>query len=182
MTLDEALALFAQPKQRRGRAAAAPLRELGADPTTGQPIVLREGRFGPYVTDGTTNASLRKGDTVEAITSSGRPSCWPTAGPPGRRRAKKKAAGAKKAPAKKAAGQEGGRCEEGAGQEGVRRQEVGRRVEEGGGEEDLRRNGDAPRRPVLTWPPEAGSSRWRASTAAESRPRPVRWRRRSGPG
>ena len=66
--LDEALAVFAQPKERRGRgAAAAPLRELGIDPVTGQPILLREGRFGPYVTDGTTNASLRKGDTVEAL-------------------------------------------------------------------------------------------------------------------
>jgi DNA topoisomerase-1 len=67
--LDEALAMFAQPKPRRGRgAAAAPLRELGHDPESGAPIVLREGRFGPYVTDGTTNASLRKGDTVEGIT------------------------------------------------------------------------------------------------------------------
>ena len=67
--LDDALAVFAQPKERRGRAAAAaPLRELGIDPATGQPILLKEGRFGPYVTDGTTNASLRKGDTVEALT------------------------------------------------------------------------------------------------------------------
>jgi len=69
VTLDEALALFAQPKTRRGRgAAAAPLRELGADPETGQPVVVRSGRFGPYVTDGTTNASLRKGDEPETIT------------------------------------------------------------------------------------------------------------------
>ena len=67
MTLDEAQALFAQPKQRRGRAAAAPLRELGTDPSTNLPVVVKEGRFGPYVTDGTTNASLRKGDTVESI-------------------------------------------------------------------------------------------------------------------
>jgi DNA topoisomerase-1 len=67
--LDEALALFAQPKTRRGRgASAAPLRELGTDPTSGGAIVLREGRFGPYVTDGTTNASLRKGDTVSGMT------------------------------------------------------------------------------------------------------------------
>ncbi|HEX4863287.1 MAG TPA: type I DNA topoisomerase [Acidimicrobiales bacterium] len=69
VTLDEALALFAQPKARRGRgAAAAPLRELGADPVSGAQIVLKEGRFGPYVTDGSTNASLRKGDTVDEIT------------------------------------------------------------------------------------------------------------------
>jgi DNA topoisomerase-1 len=68
VTLDEALSLFAQPKVRRGQQAAAPLRTLGDDPETGQPIVLRDGRFGPYVTDGTTNASLRKGDTVDALT------------------------------------------------------------------------------------------------------------------
>ena len=68
VTLDEAQALFAQPKQRRGRTAAAPLRELGPDPATELPMVLKDGRFGPYVTDGTTNASLRKGDDVESIT------------------------------------------------------------------------------------------------------------------
>jgi DNA topoisomerase-1 len=71
VTLDEAQALLAQPKPRgrAARAAAAPpLRELGDDTASGKPIVLREGRFGPYVTDGETNASLRKGDTVESIT------------------------------------------------------------------------------------------------------------------
>jgi len=69
ITLDEALALLAQPKRRRGqRAAAAPLKELGADPSSGKPIVLREGRFGPYVTDGETNASLQKDDSIDAIT------------------------------------------------------------------------------------------------------------------
>src|SRR5439155_23770614 len=54
----------------RGRQAAAtgPLRELGADPGSGKPVVVREGRFGPYVTDGETNASLRKGDSVAEIT------------------------------------------------------------------------------------------------------------------
>ncbi|MBV8160374.1 MAG: type I DNA topoisomerase [Acidimicrobiia bacterium] len=67
--LDAALALLAEPKRRRGqRAAAAPLRELGADPASGQPVVVKEGRFGPYVTDGTVNASLRKGDSVDGIT------------------------------------------------------------------------------------------------------------------
>jgi DNA topoisomerase I len=72
VTLDQARELFAQPKPRgrAARAAAAPpLRELGDDPASGKPIVLREGRFGPYVTDGETNASLRKGDTAEAITA-----------------------------------------------------------------------------------------------------------------
>jgi DNA topoisomerase-1 len=70
VTLPEALAMYALPKTRRGSgAAAAPLRELGADPETGAPMLLRDGRFGPYVTDGTTNASLRKGDTVDGITA-----------------------------------------------------------------------------------------------------------------
>jgi DNA topoisomerase I len=68
VTLDEALAIFAQPKQRGRRAAAAPLKELGADPVTEGQVTVREGRFGPYVTDGETNASLRKGDDVETIT------------------------------------------------------------------------------------------------------------------
>jgi DNA topoisomerase-1 len=68
ITLDQALAIFAEPKQRRGQRSAEPLRELGADPVSGANIILREGRFGPYVTDGTTNASLRKGDSIETLT------------------------------------------------------------------------------------------------------------------
>ncbi len=69
VTLDEALALLAVPKARGGRAAAAePLRELGPDPVSGNVVTVREGRFGPYVTDGTDNASLRVGDSVEAVT------------------------------------------------------------------------------------------------------------------
>jgi DNA topoisomerase-1 len=70
LTLAEAKEMFAQPKTRgRGaRAAAPPLRELGEDPATGKPMVIKDGRFGPYVTDGETNASLRKGDEVAAIT------------------------------------------------------------------------------------------------------------------
>jgi len=70
-TIDEAgaLALLAQPRQRRGqRASTKPLRELGADPVGGGEILLKEGRFGPYVTDGETNASLRKGDDPETVT------------------------------------------------------------------------------------------------------------------
>ena len=71
VSLEEALVLLAQPRQRPGarRAAAGPLRELESDPVSGSPIVVRDGRFGPYVTDGTTNASLRKGDSVETITT-----------------------------------------------------------------------------------------------------------------
>ncbi|MEY2477352.1 MAG: topoisomerase [Actinomycetota bacterium] len=68
VNLEEALALLAQPKTRGRRAAAPPLRELGQDPTTEKPIVLKEGRFGPYVTDGETNVSLPRGESVEAIT------------------------------------------------------------------------------------------------------------------
>ena len=70
VTIEQAKEIFAQPKQRgRGRAAAAPpLRELGEDPGSGQKVVVKEGRFGPYVTDGETNASLQKGDEVESIT------------------------------------------------------------------------------------------------------------------
>jgi DNA topoisomerase-1 len=69
LTLAEAKEMFAQPKTRgRGaRAAAPPLRELGEDPATGKPMVIKDGRFGPYVTDGETNASLRKGDDVASI-------------------------------------------------------------------------------------------------------------------
>ena len=68
LTLDEALAVLAQPRRRRGqRQAAAPLKELGPDPSSGKPIVVKAGRFGPYVTDGETNASLRQGDDPETI-------------------------------------------------------------------------------------------------------------------
>jgi DNA topoisomerase-1 len=68
-TLEAALALLSQPKTRRARGAPKPpLRDLGADPGTGRSLVIKEGRFGPYVTDGETNASLRKGDLVEEIT------------------------------------------------------------------------------------------------------------------
>jgi DNA topoisomerase-1 len=69
VTLDQALALLAQPKQRRGRGQAKPpLRDLGPDPASGKQVVLKEGRFGPYVTDGETNASLRRGDDPESVT------------------------------------------------------------------------------------------------------------------
>ena len=70
LSLAEAKELFAQPKARGRRTGAAtpPLRELGEDPATGKPMVIKDGRFGPYVTDGETNASLRKGDEVASIT------------------------------------------------------------------------------------------------------------------
>ena len=68
ITLDECERILAQPKRRRSQAAKGPLKELGNDPATDRPMVIKEGRFGPYVTDGETNASLRTGDSVETIT------------------------------------------------------------------------------------------------------------------
>jgi DNA topoisomerase-1 len=110
VTLEEALAIFAQPKQRGGRAAAAPLKELGADPVTQGQVTVREGRFGPYVTDGETNASLRKGDDVESITIERAAELLAdrrARGPATKKKAAKKTTAkktaAKKAPAKKAA-------------------------------------------------------------------------------
>ncbi|GAA1925107.1 type I DNA topoisomerase [Streptomyces sodiiphilus] len=68
ITLDEALAVYAQPKKRGRAAAKPPLKELGTDPVTQQPVVVKDGRFGPYVTDGETNATLRRDDDPETIT------------------------------------------------------------------------------------------------------------------
>jgi DNA topoisomerase I len=69
VTVEQARSLLAEPPRRRRRGASrAPLKELGPDPSSNRPIVLRDGRFGPYVTDGETNASLRRGDTAEEIT------------------------------------------------------------------------------------------------------------------
>ena len=100
VTVDEAQALFAQPKTRGGRNAKGPLREMGPDADTGLPMVVKDGRFGPYVTDGTTNASLRKGDDVETLTVQRASELLAerrAAGPSIR----KKAAGTKKSTAKK---------------------------------------------------------------------------------
>ncbi|MET7904770.1 type I DNA topoisomerase [Streptomyces sp. NPDC005355] len=68
ITLEEALAIYAQPKQRGRAAAKPPLKELGTDPVSEKPVVVKDGRFGPYVTDGETNATLRRDDDVETIT------------------------------------------------------------------------------------------------------------------
>jgi DNA topoisomerase-1 len=68
ITLAEAKELFDQPKTRGRRAGTPPLRELGEDPSSSRPIVIKDGRYGPYVTDGETNASLRRGDDVDSIT------------------------------------------------------------------------------------------------------------------
>ncbi|AQP50266.1 type I DNA topoisomerase [Tessaracoccus flavescens] len=69
ITLDEALAIYAQPKTRGRAATAAPLKEFGNDPVSGKPVVLKSGRFGPYVTDGETNATLRRDDSPEEISN-----------------------------------------------------------------------------------------------------------------
>ncbi|MFC4495311.1 type I DNA topoisomerase [Streptomyces ovatisporus] len=68
ITLDEALEIYSKPKQRGRAAAKPPLKELGTDPETERPVVVKDGRFGPYVTDGETNATLRRDDDVETIT------------------------------------------------------------------------------------------------------------------
>ncbi|WP_129336668.1 type I DNA topoisomerase [Cellulomonas endophytica] len=68
VTLEEALAIYAQPKRGRGATAAPPLKELGEDPTSGKPIVVKEGRFGAYVTDGETNRTLPRDATPESLT------------------------------------------------------------------------------------------------------------------
>jgi DNA topoisomerase-1 len=102
VTLDEALALLAAPKTRQRRAAAPPLRELGVDPATDKPMVIKDGRFGPYVTDGEYNASLRRGQTPEELTIEQASEMLAEKRAKGPVAPKKKAA-AKKAPAKKAA-------------------------------------------------------------------------------
>jgi DNA topoisomerase-1 len=68
LTVEEALKVLAEPPRRRGQKASGPLKELGSDPVSGKPVTVRTGRFGPYVTDGEVNASLRKGDDPESIT------------------------------------------------------------------------------------------------------------------
>ena len=110
MTLDEAVAVLAQPKTygRRRAAPAAPLKELGPDPVSGEPIVVKDGRYGPYVTDGLHNASLRKGDTVEGITPERAAELLVL-----RREYEATNPKAKKRAAKKAAPEEGGGQEEG---------------------------------------------------------------------
>jgi DNA topoisomerase-1 len=68
VNVEEALALLSQPPRRRGQRAGGPLKDLGQDPASGKPVTVRSGRYGPYVTDGDVNASLRQGDSPETIT------------------------------------------------------------------------------------------------------------------
>ncbi len=105
ITLEDAVRVLAEPKRRRGQNSTAPLRELGDDPDTEKPLVIKDGRFGPYVTDGEFNASLRKGDVVEEITLERAQELLAErrAKGPAKKKAKKKApAKKKKAPKKKA--------------------------------------------------------------------------------
>ena len=109
ITLEQALEIYSKPKQRGRAAAKPPLKELGTDPQTEKPVVVKDGRFGPYVTDGETNATLRKDDDVESITPergfellADKRAKAPAKKSPAKKAPAKKAA-AKKAPAKKAA-------------------------------------------------------------------------------
>jgi DNA topoisomerase-1 len=110
ITLEEAEQIYSQPKQRGRAAAKPPLKELGNDPVSGKPMVIKDGRFGAYVTDGEFNATLRRGDEVESITPERAAELLAekrAKGPAPKKRAAKKApakkAAAKKAPAKKTA-------------------------------------------------------------------------------
>ncbi|MFV0430243.1 MAG: type I DNA topoisomerase [Arachnia sp.] len=105
ITLDEALAIYAQPKTRGRAAAAAPLKEFGPDPVSEQPVVLKSGRFGPYVTDGQINATLRRDDDPEQITPERAFELIAdkrAKGPATAKRTKAQKAPAKKAPARRA--------------------------------------------------------------------------------
>ena len=106
VTLEEALKIYSEPK-RRGRQAAAPkaLREMGIDEVSGKQMLVKDGRFGPYVTDGETNASLRKGDTVESLTDARAAELLSErrAKSPPAKKAPATKSGARRAPAKKAA-------------------------------------------------------------------------------
>jgi len=103
ITVEQALALLAQPKTRGQRKAAEPLKELGKDEVSGGVITLREGRFGYYVTDGETNASLPKGDSHEQIDNARAQELLQTRrerGPVTKKKAKKKASAASSKAAK----------------------------------------------------------------------------------
>ncbi|GAA1426313.1 type I DNA topoisomerase [Microlunatus lacustris] len=106
ITLDEALAIYAQPKQRGRAAAKPPLKELGPDPVSGAPMVIKDGRFGAYVTDGEFNATLRRDDDIETITAERAAELLAekrAKGPAPKKRSTAKKTTTKKAPAKKTA-------------------------------------------------------------------------------
>ena len=101
LSLDEALEIYSKPKERRRGVAKPPLKELGKDPATEKEVIVKDGRFGMYVTDGETNATLRRGDTLEALTIeralellAGR-RAWEAENGPSPKKSKKKAANVK---------------------------------------------------------------------------------------
>jgi DNA topoisomerase-1 len=101
INLDEALEIYSKPKERRRGVAKPPLKELGVDPGSEKQVIIKDGRFGMYVTDGETNATLRRGDTLEAMTLerglellAGR-RAWEAENGPSPRKSRKKAAKAK---------------------------------------------------------------------------------------
>ncbi len=114
ITLEEALVVFSQPKVfRRGggnMAARGPLREFGNDPVSQKPVVARDGKFGVYVTDGETNASISRGDRLEEmiperaykLLAARREAIIEKGGAPGKRAAATKRAAVKRAAPKKA--------------------------------------------------------------------------------
>ncbi|MCX6448532.1 MAG: type I DNA topoisomerase [Actinobacteria bacterium] len=98
LSLDEAIEIYSKPKERRRGVAKPPLKELGKDPATEKEVIVKDGRFGMYVTDGETNATLRRGDTLEALTIeralellAGR-RAWEAENGPSPKKSKKKAA------------------------------------------------------------------------------------------
>ena len=108
ITMEEAEKIYAQPKTRGRAAAKPPLKELGTDPTSEKPIVIKDGRFGPYITDGTTNVSLRATEKVEEITEkvaieklAEKRAKGPAKKPAAKRAPAKKSTTTKKAPAAK---------------------------------------------------------------------------------
>lgn len=106
ITLEEALKIYSEPKKGRGRTAKPPLRELGEDPQTGKAVVVKDGRFGPYVTDGESNATLKGADTPEEVSLERASELLAerrAAGPRGKKRAKKAAKKTTKKAAKKTA-------------------------------------------------------------------------------
>ena len=107
MTLEEALDIYSRPKERRRGVAKPPIKELGIDPTSQKVLIIKDGRFGMYVTDGETNATLRRGDTAEGMTLdrglellAGR-RAWEAENGPSPKKTRKKAAAVKKGSAKK---------------------------------------------------------------------------------
>jgi DNA topoisomerase-1 len=167
VTLEDALARFAQPKQRRYGVTAAPLRELGSDPVSGGQIVLRSGRFGPYVTDGTVNASLRRADDPDTITPERAAELIAArreAGPSTRRGAKK--AAAKKATTKKAGTKTAGTKKAGTKKAGTKKAGMAKKVDTAKKAAGARKTGAAKKAATTATARKAGAVKVGAAKAA----------------